>query len=100
MPDLIFQDRRLSKRPKSINLVYIKIIPQLWRKKCRAVAFVLPLPLLAVPNEYKDNNGSSISCFYNIAGRSGGGQPKAVSERDVSRVRHSHLARKEMLNLH
>jgi hypothetical protein len=50
--------------------------------------------------EYKDNKGSAISCLYSIADRSGGGQEMAVCARDVSRTRHSHLAGREMLNLH
>jgi hypothetical protein len=50
--------------------------------------------------EYKDNKGSAISCLYSIAGRTGGGQATAACARDVSRTRHSHLASREMLNLH
>jgi hypothetical protein len=68
---------------------------------------VLCAPVAALPvsephcaKEYKDNKGSAISCLYSIAGRTGGGQETAAYARDVSRTRHSHLASREMLNLH
>jgi hypothetical protein len=50
--------------------------------------------------EYKDNKGRAISCLYSIAGQTGGRQATAGCARDVSRTWHSHLACREMLNLH
>jgi hypothetical protein len=58
------------------------------------------MDVLLKNKEYKDNKGSAISCLYPIAGQTGDRQATAAWARDVSRVRHSHLASREMLNLH